>query len=115
MLNSSYAAIKQFQSQIFTINTLQELKSLLSGSNLAVSLQLISPTIWMLDWDIGQGGFSGTLELRLEPKLIVGEDVISMKATSFRLENPSPTSLASLEKHLIEMIKQAIEDIGFEC
>ena len=112
MLSSSYAAIEQFKSQIFNITTLQDLKVLLTTSKIALSIQLTSPTIWMLDWDVVQGCFSGTLEIRLVPKLTIGQDIIFMRSTTFRLEDPSPTSLLSLEGHLIGLVKQSIESIG---
>ena len=112
MLSSSYAAVEQFESQIFDINTLKELKTLLKLSKIMLSIHLISPTIWMLDWDVVQGCFSGTLELRLEPQLTVGQDIISMRPTTFRLEDPSPTSILSLEGKLIGLVKQSIESIS---
>ena len=100
MLNPAYAAIKQFQSQISDINTIQGLKSNLSHSKLELLLKISSPTVWVLDWGLGNNTVSGTLELRLEPELLIGKEVVQMRATSFRLEDPNAHSFASLDERV---------------
>ena len=111
MLSQSYAAVRQFQSQISTINKLQDLKPVLSPYNASLSIQISSPTIWVLDWNVCDNSVSGTLDLRLEPKLLVSEKEFLMRDTSFRLQDPSPNSLASLEERLMGVIKQFVENI----
>ena len=114
MLTQAYAAAQQIQSQISTINTLTDLKSLLSPHMASLSLRISSPTIWMVDWDIADNSVSGTLELRVEPRLLIGEKVFSMKDTSFRLQDPN-CSLFKIEQQLIGVIKQFVEDIWLGC
>ena len=111
MLSQSYSALQQIQSQISTINTLQDLKSLLSPHKASISLRISSPTIWVLDWDVCGNSVSGTLELRLEPQFFVGKEAFLMRPTTLRLEHPGSTVLNRLETYLISLVKQFVESI----
>ena len=108
MLKPSYAAIAQFQSQKNTIKNLQEIKALLRELNLSMILQIESPTIWKLSWDLLEDTIEGTLEVRIQPCLGGVED---QHFTTLRLEEPSGIALGSLEGSLLELIKCSVEEI----
>jgi len=114
MLTQAYAAVQQIQSQISTINRLQELKALLKPHKASLFLRISSPTLWVLEWDICESSVSGTLELRLDARLLIREKEFLMRETPFRLEDPN-YSLLSLEARLIGVIKQFVEDIWLGC
>ena len=112
MLKPSYAAIQQFQRQISNINTIKDLKTILRRLDLAISLQIESPTVWKLSWDLLQDTFSGTLEVRIQPCLISGTK--SFEARHFntlRLEEPKGIALDDMEEKLLAIIKDAFETI----
>jgi len=111
MLTQSYAAAKQFQSKFSDIHSIQDLKFLLRSSKLELSIRISSPTVWILDWDVSNDTFSGTLELRLEPTLKIGDKTIQMHERSFRVQGPGDDTLADMEISLIEFIKHSINTI----
>ncbi len=111
MLKPSYTAIKQFQSQISSINTLQKAKAL--GSSLGISISIeVSSSFWMLDWNLSDATISGTLELKCLPKLSVGKEVfIGKSARTLRIEDANPTRLDALEFELMKIIKNSVNSI----
>ena len=111
MLTQSYAAAQQFQSKFSDIHSIQELKSLLRSSKLGLSIKISSPTVWILDWDVSNDTVSGTLELRLEPSLRIGNEVIQMHERSFRMQGPGDDTLADMETSLLEFIRDSINAI----
>ena len=113
MLKPSYVAIQQFQSQKNSTKNLQELKALLRRLDLAITLQIESPTIWKLSWDLLEDTVAGTLEVRIHPCLINGSDILEARHfTTLRLEEPKGISLDGMEKKLLAIIKDALETIG---
>ena len=113
MLKPSYAAIKQFQSQKNSTKNLQELKALLQRLDLSMCLQIESPTIWKLSWDLLEDTLSGTLEVRIQPCLLNGSDILEARHfTTLRLEEPKGISLDGMEKKLLTIIKDSLETIG---
>ena len=112
MLNQAYAAIKQFQRQKNSTKNLQELKALLQHLNLAITLQIESPTIWKLSWDLLEDTLSGTLEVRIQPCLNSGlESFEARHFTTLRLEEPKGIALADMEEKLLAIIKDSLETI----
>ena len=113
MLKPSYAAIQQFQSQKNSIKTICELKTLLRRLDLAITLQIESPTVWKLSWDLLQDTIAGTLEVRIHPCLTSGTDLFEARYfTTLRLEEPIGLPLADLEGQLIDIIKDSLETIS---
>ena len=112
MLSPAYAAAQQIQSQISNINTLKGLKFLLSKNKASILIRISSPTIWVLDWDISNNTISGTLELRLDPTLRIGDEIIQTSERSFMIQDPKDKTLFSVEDQLIEMIRKSIESIN---
>ena len=113
MLKLSYAAIRQFQRQKNSTKNLQELKALLHRLDLEITLQIESPTVWKLSWDLLQDVFSGTLEVRIQPCIISGiESFEARHFTTLRLEEPVGISLAAMEGKLLAIIKDSLETIG---
>ena len=113
MLKPSYNAIKQFQRQISTIHTLEDLKTLFRTSKVSLSIRISSPTIWVLDWDVLGNSVSGTLEVRLEPTIIMGKESFVMQETSFILQDPTPNRIGSLETRLMGLIKQLVAALDY--
>ena len=112
MLKPSYAAIQQFQRQISNINTIKDLKTILRRLDLSITLQIESPTVWKLSWNLLENIFSETLEIRIQTCLISGSE--SFKArhfTTLRLEEPVGIALSTLEGKLMGLIKQSIGDV----
>lgn len=111
MLNQSYTAIEQFQRQFSNIYSIQHLKIFLKNSKLGLSIRISSPTVWILDWDLLNDTIVGTLELRLEPSLAIGNEIITMHERSFLMQEPKFNSLADMEARMIEFIKKSVENI----
>ena len=112
MLNPSYAAIKQFQRQKFSIQTIQDLKSILQRLGLSMTLEITSSSFWKLDWNLLEDQISGTFEVGVLPSLIVDSRVLQKRnATNLRLEEPLPIPISALELQLIDLIKQSVESI----
>ena len=111
MLTQAYAAVQQIQSQISDIHSIQQLKKILKRCKLELSLRISSPTVWILDWDVANNTLAGTLELRLEPTMAIGNEIIKMHERSFLMQEPNFNSLASMEARVIEFIKKSIENI----
>lgn len=108
MLSTSYAAIAQFQRKISKTQTFQELKALLHPyTNL--SIRITSSSFWDLEWDLFNQGILGTLEIKLQPLLLLGDKIIPMQEIPFRIEDPHLNSLGGLEKRLFHLIKEAVE------
>ncbi len=113
MLNPSYAALQQFQRQKFSTTNLQDLKALLQRLGLSICLQIESPTIWKLSWDLLEDTVSGTLEVRIQPCLNNGTDLFEARHfTTLRLEEPVGLALADMEEKLLAIIKDSLETIG---
>ncbi len=113
MLKPSYVAIQQFQSQKKSTKNLQELKALLQRLDLSMCLQIESPTIWKLAWDLLEDEVSGTLEVRIQPCLLRGRDIFEARHfTTLRMEEPVGISLISMEKKILAIIKDSLETIG---
>jgi len=111
MLKTSYAALQQFQSQKKSVHSLQDLKNLLGKLDLSMGIQLESATVWKLDWDLNEG-VSGTMELGIQPRLILGEEVFEVRHPSrFRIEQPKAIGIFALECQLMELLKQALDVI----
>ena len=112
MLKPSYAAIQQFQSQKKSIKTIPQLKAILRRLDLAITLQIESPTVWKLSWDLLENTFSGTLEVRIQTCLISGMKSFETRHfTTLRLEEPVGLSLSAMEGKLLAIIKDALETI----
>ena len=111
MLTQAYTAIEQFQRQISDTHSIQELKTLIKVSKLRLSIKISSPTVWILDWDVSNDTIAGTLEVRLEPTLAVGNEIVKMHEQSFLFQDSKANSLVSMEKRLIEFIRKSIENI----
>lgn len=111
MLTQAYTAIEQFQRQISDIQSIQELKFFLKSSKLDLSIKISSPTVWILDWDVPNDTIAGTLEVRLEPTLAVGNEIVKMHERSFLFQDSKANSLISLESRLIDFIRKSIENI----
>ena len=112
MLNPSYAAIKQFQSQKSCIYSINQLKTLLRCIGISMSVRVESPTVWNLSWDILEDTLSGTLEVRVQPRLFVGSEIFEAPyGITLRLEEPLPFPMTELESRLIDLIKQSVETI----
>ena len=111
MLTRSYAAVKQFQRKFSDIHSIQELKALLKHSKLGLSIRISSPTVWILDWNVSNDTISGTLELRLEPTLRMGNELLKMHERSFRMQGPGDDTLSDMETSLIEFIRYSINTI----
>ncbi len=112
MLNPSYAAMKQFQSQKSSIHSLTQLKEVLKHLGLSLSMQLSSSKVWVLDWDFSGDKVSGTLELSIQPTIVSGHDSFELgHPITFRLEQPGSIDLSALGLRLLEVIKQSVETI----
>lgn len=111
MLTQAYTAIEQLQRQFSDIHSIQELKNFLKKSQLGLSIRISSPTVWILEWDLLNDLAAGTLELRLEPTLAIGNESITMHESSFLMQEPNFNSLASIEARLIEFIKKSVKII----
>ena len=111
MLTRSYAAFEQFQRKFSDIHSIQEIKSLLRSSQVGLSIKISSPMVWILDWDVSNDTISGTLELRLEPTLRIGNELLKMHERSFRMQSPGDDTLADMETSLIEFIRHSIGTI----
>jgi hypothetical protein len=111
MLTRSYAAAGQFQRKFSDIHSIQELKALLKHSKLGLSIRISSPTVWILDWDVSNDTVSGTLELRLEPTLRIGDKLLQMHERSFRIQGPGDDTLADMENSLLDFIRHSINTI----
>ena len=112
MLNQSYAAIQQFQSQKKSTKNLQELKALLQRLGLSMTLEITSSSFWKLDWNLLEDQISGTFEVGVLPSLIVDSRVLQKRnATNLRIEEPLPIPIFALELQLLDLIKQSVESI----
>jgi hypothetical protein len=113
MLNPSYAAIQQFQRLKNSVDSIQSLKELLRRLEISMSIEVTSSSFWKLDWDLLEDQVSGTLEVGILPKLIVGSKVLQKRdAASFRIEEAMPIAVSSIETRLLDLIKQSLETIG---
>ena len=112
MLSSSYAAIEQFQSQKYSINSIKSLKDLLDRLDLSLSIQLTSSSVWILDWDFSGKKLGGTLEIGIQTKLIRGSDTFeARRPLSLRLEEPVPIGVNVLEFRFLELLKESFDSI----
>ena len=112
MLKPSYAAIKQFQSQKTFIKTIPQLKALLRRLDLAITLQIESPTIWKLSWDLLENTVDGTLEVRIQPCFLSGSESFEARHfTTLRMEEPVGLPISTMEGKLLSIIKDSLETI----
>jgi len=109
MLSKSYAAIQQFQSQFSSVKNFQEVKTILNELNLSMMVQLVSSSVWILDWDVSGNGISGVVELGLRPKIISGIDVFELGSRTLRVECPNLMSLTVFEGRFLQIIKEIIQ------
>lgn len=109
MLNKSYAAIQQFQSQFSAVKNFQELKTILNELNLSMIVQLASSSVWILDWDVSGDSISGVMELGISPKIISGIDVFELGYRTLRVEAPNLMSLTAFEERFLQLMKEIIE------
>ena len=113
MLNSSYAAVQQFQSQISSVHSFQELNKLAKALEISVSVQISSATVWIAILDLTQENLSGTLEISIQPKLSIKSDVFEARCSNtFRLEIPNQKSLRFFEFRVLDFMKQSILSIS---
>jgi len=113
MLNSSYAAIQQFQSQISSVQNFRELNKLAKALEISVSIQITSATVWVAILGLTQKNLCGTIEIGIQPKLSIKSDVFeAMSTKTFRLELPNPKSLWFLESKFLDLMKQSILSIS---
>ena len=112
MLTQEYNAIRRFERQFSDIHSIHKLKSYLKANMFELSLKVSSPTVWILDWDVLSDAVSGTLELRIEPILTLGDKKIPLQESSFQMQDPKPNSLVSIEKKLIEFVRKAFVKIN---
>jgi len=112
MLTQAYAAIEQFQRKKSSVNNIQALEILLKSLNLSLDLRISSSSFWDTNWHLLEDKLSGTLEIKVQPMLIFGQEIFQPKhATTFRLEEAEGITTATLEFKLLELIKQSIETI----
>lgn len=103
MLNASYAAIQQFQSQISSVQNFRELNKLANVLEISVSVQISSATVWIALLDLTQENLGGTLEISIQPKLSIKSDVFEARSPkTFRLELPNQKSLRFFESRLLD-------------
>ena len=113
MLASSYAAVQQFQSQIFSAKNFQELKKLSMSLGISVSTQISSSTVWIAYYDLTRKNLHGTIEIAIQPKLSIKSDVFETRhPRTFRLETPTPITWGSLEYRFLDLMKQSILSIS---
>ena len=112
MLTQEYNALRRFERQFSDIQSIHRLKSYLKANMLELSLKVSSPTVWILDWDVLSDAVSGTLELRIEPILTLSGQKVPLQESSFRMQDPKPNSLVSIEKKLIGFIRNAFVKIN---
>jgi len=94
MLNTSYAAVQQFQSQISSIKTVKSLKDFSSSLGLSISVQITSSSVWILNWDLTNKMVSGTLDLGIKPILETNLDKFEAKSSrTLRLDESSEIDL----------------------
>jgi len=108
MLTKAYAALQQFQSQISGITTVNELKEHLRKSKLGMNVWLAVPTVMILDWDVLGDGFSGTLEIQLQPRLTKDGETAEGRHSTLRIESPKLIGIGDLENRLIKRLRSAI-------
>lgn len=113
MLNSSYAAVQQFQSQISSVQSFQELNKLARSLEISVSVQIASATVWIAILDLTKENIGGTLEISIQPKLSIKSDVFETRGSNtFRLELPNQKSLRFFESKILDLMKQSILSIS---
>jgi hypothetical protein len=113
MLNSSYAAIQQFQSQISSVQNFRELNKLAKALKISVSVQISSATVWIAILGLTQRNLGGTIEIGIQPKLSIKSDVFEARGPkTFRLEIPNQKSLRFFESKILDFMKQSILSIS---
>ena len=111
MLTQAYTATQQLQRQISDIHSIDQLKALLKKLHLKLSIKISSATVWILDWDVSSDEISGTLSLKLEPTFTFGNESLKMHQRTFMLQEPNVKGLISLEKQLIEFIREDLQNL----
>lgn len=112
MLNPAYVALKEFQSQFSSVKNFQELKTTLNKLNLSMIVQLVSSSVWILDWDISGDSISGVVELGLRPKIISGKDIFEFGSRTLRLESPNLMPLTVFEGRFLQLMKEIIQKMS---
>ena len=111
MLTQAYTATQQLQRQFSDIHSIDQLKALLEKLQLKLSIKISSAAVWILDWDVSSDEISGTLNLKLEPTFTFGEESLKMHQRSFLIQEPNSKDLISLEKWLIEFIREDLQNL----
>jgi hypothetical protein len=111
MLTQAYTAMQQLKRQFSDIHSIDQLKALLEKLHLKLSINISSATVWILDWDVSGDEISGTLDLKIEPTFSVGDEILKIHQRSFLLQEPNAKGLVSLEKQLIEFIREDIKNM----
>ena len=113
MLNASYAAIQQFQSQISSVQNFRELNKLAKSLEISISIQIASATVWIAILGLTQKNLNGTIEISIQPKLNIKSDVFEARSPkTFRLELPNQKSLRFFESKILDLMKQSILSIS---
>ena len=112
MLTQAYTATQQLKRQFSDVHSIDQLKALLKKLNLKPSLNISSGTVWILDWDVSDGILSGTLDLKIEPTFSVGDEILKMHRRSFLMQEPNAKGLISLERQLIEFIREDLQNMN---
>ena len=109
MPNQAYDALRLFQTKFQKVTTLNDIQTLAKSLDVKFSVEITSSTVWLLDWDIS-GNLSGTLEIRLKPKISIGKRELSTNSKTLRIESPE-LSLAHLETKFMEALRSLMEDL----
>lgn len=113
MLNSSYAAVQQFQSQISSVKNFQELNNLGKLLDISISAQISSSTVWITCLDLTNRTLQGTMEVSVQPKLSTKLGVFETRSPrTLRLDAPSQIDLAIFEPRFLDLVKQSILSIS---
>lgn len=113
MLNASYSATQQFQSQISSVQNFREINKLAKALEISVSAQISSATVWIAILDLTQESLGGTIEVLIQPKLSIKQDVFEARSPkTFRLELPNYKNLRFIESKFFDLIKQSILSIS---
>jgi hypothetical protein len=113
MLNSSYAAVQQFQSQISSVKNFQQLTNLGKLLDISISAQISSSSVWIACLDFTNRNLQGTMEISIQPKLSTKLGVFEAKTPrTLRLEFPSQVRFCVFEYRFLELMKQSILSIS---
>jgi|GEM_PF-1561921 len=110
MLTQAYAAVEQFQSKISGVKTFLELKKVFQRSEADLIIEIGSSTFWQMEWNPIKRTFSGVLEVKILPKILIGDEAFEAKVpVTFRFEYPKELAIRNLQDRLLDPIKKVIE------